>query len=187
MCDWSSLVTSSNFRLVLLLLSDWSNFGGIPLVVDIPCSWLEPASGAPDGRFKHSARAQGVGAGLASRGKTAMWEFPHTCISLERSDTFINSYSSTEWAVEVATGMILPSTDFSTLLLSRYLCLSACAGCRLWNKSWNSLPGDILNAWHETAYALQTRHVSKYCDDWPRLYTHASLGGLKYLSTAKSL
>jgi hypothetical protein len=44
-----------------------------------PWRWKSPAVGwsrpvaPPDGRFPHSARAQGVGA----RGKTAMWVFPH--------------------------------------------------------------------------------------------------------------
>jgi hypothetical protein len=75
MLDWPSLVTSSNCRLVLSLLSDWCNFSGIPLAVEIPYSWVEPVSGVPDGRFKHSARVQGVGAGLDSWGKTAMWAF----------------------------------------------------------------------------------------------------------------
>jgi hypothetical protein len=45
------------------LLSDWCNFGGIPLAVEIPCSWVELANGSPDSHFPHSARAQGVGAG----------------------------------------------------------------------------------------------------------------------------
>jgi hypothetical protein len=42
-------------------------------MVEIPCSWVEPASGAPDGRFPHSARAQGVGA----RGKNRYVRVPH--------------------------------------------------------------------------------------------------------------
>jgi hypothetical protein len=63
---------------VWLLLSDWCNFGGIPLAVEIPCSWVELASGAPDSRYPHFAKAQGVGAGPDTWGKkTAMWAFPH--------------------------------------------------------------------------------------------------------------
>jgi hypothetical protein len=95
MCDWPSLMTSSNCRLVWLLLSDWCNFSRILLAVEIPCSWVEPASGAPDGRFPHSARAQGVGA----RGKTAMWEFPtlsylrKSVECLRKFNTFSTSHS----------------------------------------------------------------------------------------------
>jgi hypothetical protein len=82
MLDRPSLMTSSNCCLVLLLLSNWRNVGGIPLAVEIPSSWVEPASSAPDSHFPHSARMQGVGAGPPARGKTAMREFPHTSKNL---------------------------------------------------------------------------------------------------------
>jgi hypothetical protein len=57
---------------VCLPLRDWCSSGWISLAVEIPGSLLELASGAPAGRFPHSARAQGVGSGPAARGKTAM-------------------------------------------------------------------------------------------------------------------
>jgi hypothetical protein len=53
MPDWPSLMMSSKCSLVWSLLSGWCNFGGIPLAVEIPCSWLEQTSGAPDGCFPH--------------------------------------------------------------------------------------------------------------------------------------
>jgi hypothetical protein len=43
-------ITDSNCTRRMLLFH-WCNFGGIPRAVEIPCSWVEPASGAPDGRF----------------------------------------------------------------------------------------------------------------------------------------
>jgi hypothetical protein len=84
MLDWPSLMTSSNCRLVWSLLSDWCNFGGIPLAVEIPCSWVEPASGSPDGRFPHSARTQGVGHWPTRSGENRYVAVPHTFINKSR-------------------------------------------------------------------------------------------------------